>query len=351
MAIFTRLTFNENDWIIPSGHPWTVVNQGKPNIPYENQHGFGHEEWLLNPRYNVDGWQYGYIRGLKSSQGTVDRVYLYTVKKEEGYNTVYYLGFINNVETIGNTWRSMFPIIASVFDDYIPSVIEEVEQTNGNAQILIDDPFNPVIRFRIEDINILDIPKVIEGFPLARYKRFQPYHITDEILNLFENEITLVQQDTFTFNSGKASQTERFNRYVNASSKSVIKTHSKIVDHLENYLKKEYSLIRKNLSIESTRFSGNIGDVVTLEPDQSISIYEIKTTLNLRKNIREAVAQLLDYSSHCNGRKINKLIIVSPCFLDEKGERFIESLNAVIRHKIYYMQYLENELPAFIVNQ
>jgi len=351
MTLFTRLTYNENDWEIPSGHLWSVTNQNNPNIAYENQHGFGHEEWLFNPRYNIAGWQYGYIRGLSRVHQDIQRVYLYTVRKVNGQKLVYYLGYLNNVEVLNEDWDEMFPEASQAYKDYFLSTITEVQQINGNSTVLHNDSLRPVIRFRTEDSESLDTPELVPLFPLHRYKRFQPYQITDEILELFENGTEVYDSTSFIFNPGKASQTERFNRYVGASSKSVLKTHSRIIDQLEQYLGSNYSVKRKNLSIEKTRFNGNIADLVTLEADNSISIYEVKTSLNLRKNIREAIAQLLDYSSHSNGTKIRKLVIVSPCELDNRGEEFLESLNSLVQLDIFYMQYQEGGKTGFISNE
>src|SRR5687768_11220598 len=98
--IFTRLTFNANGWKVPSGHAWRKKSQGKSNIPFENQYGFGHEEWLFNVRYNISGWQHGYIRGLKSYVGTgekLDKVFLYTVRKVNNQKLVYLVGYLENV--------------------------------------------------------------------------------------------------------------------------------------------------------------------------------------------------------------------------------------------------------------
>jgi len=62
-----RITWNEFNWEKPSGHFWTKENQEKSNVAYENQYGFGHEEWLFNPRYRVNGFQYGYVRGVEKA--------------------------------------------------------------------------------------------------------------------------------------------------------------------------------------------------------------------------------------------------------------------------------------------
>lgn len=349
MTIFTRLTFNENEWVVPSGHYWKESDQGKPNVPYENQHGFGHEEWLLNSRYNIDGWQYGYIRGFRRVYEDVSKVYLYSVRNYQGKNFVYYLGILNDVEVLGSDWENELPEVAQVFDENFPKVIEEVEQTNGNSSAFNQDPFVPVIRFKIDESNLLDTPVLIEGFPLNRYKRFQPYKITQEISDLFENSIIPFANGRFVFNPGKASQTERFNRYAGVSSKSVIKKHSKIIDELEKFLEPTYSLKKNNLSIEKTRFDGNIADIVTKEKNNSISIYEVKTTLNVRKNIREAIAQLLDYSSHAKGTLVNEIVIVTPCALTEEAQSFIAALKDIISFPIVYMAFSQISTPHFSV--
>jgi hypothetical protein len=56
-----RIAWNKNNWEFPSGHKWSKENQGKKNIAYENQYGFGGEEWLFNLRYNIKGYQYGLL--------------------------------------------------------------------------------------------------------------------------------------------------------------------------------------------------------------------------------------------------------------------------------------------------
>ena len=104
MTIFTRLTFNDNHWILPSGHSWKSEKQGMPSIPFENQYGYGNEEWLFNSRYHVGGYQYGYIRGLihhRPPEGFIDRLYLYSVTKQRGMRVVFYVGYIDRVEILG----------------------------------------------------------------------------------------------------------------------------------------------------------------------------------------------------------------------------------------------------------
>lgn len=348
--LFTRLTFNENNWIIPSGYPWKKVHQGKPNIPYENQYGFGHEEWLLNTRYLIDGYQFGYIRGLRrfhSPDNIVDKVHLYTVKKDDSEKFIYYLGYIENVQLLGDNWVKDYQKAKRVFNEFSNITVDEVEKSKGDITGLAKDEFIPVVRFKTENALLFEEPILIENFPLFRYKRFQPYRITDEILAIFSNVPLEKKRLPFRFNPWKVSQTERFTRYSSASEKSIIKIHSKIIDKLEQFLKPDYSLSQENISIETTRFMGNIADVVTLESNGSISIYEIKTNVLARKNIREALAQLLDYASHSVNVKVNKLVIVSPSKLDDNDFAFLKELQKVIKHPISYYSFNEESKHNF----
>lgn len=61
--IYARLSYNSNDWIFPSGR------NGKSNnkTTFEGVNGFGFEEWLFDERGTYNGWQYGYVEGIKQN--------------------------------------------------------------------------------------------------------------------------------------------------------------------------------------------------------------------------------------------------------------------------------------------
>ena len=58
MSYITRLTWNSNNWNLPSG----FSNKSVKNENYETDSGFGWEEWLFNSNYVLDGYQYGFIQ-------------------------------------------------------------------------------------------------------------------------------------------------------------------------------------------------------------------------------------------------------------------------------------------------
>lgn len=346
-TIFTRLTSNDSKWQLPTGHEWNEDDQGKKNVAFENQYGFGYEEWLLNPRYLINGYQYGFIRGLQHSDLSIPaykRVHLYTVKKIRQEKLVYYIGYIDKVEVIRDN-PLIQAVISEVFDRFKGDMVDEIQNVQGDINGLTAYPVQPVVRFRTTDVKFLEEPALQPHFPLGTYKRFQPYQLTGPIEAIFEDTEQLTDPQ---FVSGKANQTNVYDRKNRKSTRTIIKTHTEIIEALEIALQPEHSLREKNISIEKMRFHGNIADLVTKEADNSISIYEIKTSISGRINIRDAISQLLDYALHSGSLKIKKLVIVSPSFLTPLEIRFMNSLKATIGLTLEYLCYKKDAAQKFL---
>lgn len=334
--IFTRLTSNTT-WELPISHPWQKKNQGKKNIPYENQFGYGHEEWLFNPRYNINGFQYGYIRGLTRTKQTIKvwkEVHLYTVKKLSGVNHVFYVGILKNVTSLSELKEQK--AVQNYFDSFFQEMIAEVNSVNGDVIDLVNYGFHPVVKFKMEDALLFPEPIIQPNFKLAQFKRFQPYSVKGSIETIFSSKDEIV--DTI-FLPGKASQSSVYDRTNKASSKTIQKIHSEIIEGLQSFLFPDYSLHVKNLSIEKTRFNGNIADLVTLHAGRGIEIYEIKTSASGRRNMREAIGQLLDYSLHSGKYTVRKIIIVSPVSLNKTEKLFLKAIQSQIKLKLEYLEY------------
>ncbi len=339
LELFTRLTSNDNNWELPSGHLWKKKDQGSKHIAFENQYGFGHEEWLLDPRMRIGEFQYGFIRGLLEvdSSQPLQRVYLYTVVKDRTRNLVYYVGTISNVSLIKNDLaeqRKIGPVITQLRQERIREILE----VHGDPSGLTKYPFQAVIKFHIDSASFFDEPVSQPNFDLFKYKRFKPYKLDGSIDSVFD-----APQETdgpVILVPGKADQTSVYSRKGKASSKTIIKLHTEIVTALEVFLGPIYSAANHNISIELTRFSGNIADVVTWDDDTRICIYEVKTGASARRNIREAIAQLLDYALHAAQLTVEKLVIVSPVAPRNSDLSFIRELKSSISIPLTYLEYI-----------
>jgi hypothetical protein len=93
---FARLCWNTLCWVRPSGSaPKSEVNT------FASENGFGHEEWLFDFSRSLDGYQYGFIQGVRFSSkrlaGTTFSVELYSIAPG---GDRFLVGRIKNLEAI-----------------------------------------------------------------------------------------------------------------------------------------------------------------------------------------------------------------------------------------------------------
>jgi Leucine-rich repeat (LRR) protein len=209
-----------------------------------------------------------------------------------------------------------------------PLIIETQESglNNWGKIVVIDNPLKeiPLLIAKPANENISD-----------------NYQGNNETISEIPDEQSESNFSLSIFQPGMATQTDRFNRHTSASEKAIIKTHCKIVDQLVAFLSDKYSIVQENISVERTRFAGNIADIVTREIDGNYTIYEVKTSLNGRRNIREALGQILDYISHAGDMVISKMVIVSPVKLSAGNKFFLDKLRTIIRCPIAYLHYVQ----------
>lgn len=80
MEKIARICWNTKEWKRPSGRK----GKSKDNNSYENEKGFGHEEWLLDDsKIMSDGYHYGFLEpmSVKSSihNGKTYDIHIYTI--------------------------------------------------------------------------------------------------------------------------------------------------------------------------------------------------------------------------------------------------------------------------------
>jgi len=93
------------------------------------------------------------------------------------------------------------------------------------------------------------------------------------------------------------------------------------------------------VSVDKTRFGINRADVVVAHGKKDISILEVKTSGNVRRNIREALGQLLDYACWYPGLHIRKLVIVAPGRLGREEFAYFKRVSARVEMSLEYWEY------------
>lgn len=335
-----RLTWNTNNWELPSGHKWDESKQGNTNVAYENQHGFGHEEWLFNPRYRSGEYQYGYIRGIQKMSieaEIIDKAVLFSIDPNSKQR--YLIAELVDVEIIED-YDIELNKAEKLFAKYDQDNETELKEVEANYKVLRTDPIRPNIKFKWSGAEIYNDPIPVSFLGDSKYNRFQPYKIEGDLDDLLNSESE--NKSTFNYQSGKASTTPSYSKNVKGGKKSVQRNHSNITDDLYDFLHKVEGYSKEQLSAERTRIGGAIVDFV-IDEKVGYRLFEAKTSSTGLQNIRLAIGQLLEYAFTDEQANIKELIIVGPAQLKETEITYFDRLKEVIKIPLAYWAYNPNE--------
>ena len=154
---YARVCWNTLGWRIPSGD----AIEGNS---YVARHGFGHEEWLFNFEWLINGYRYRFLQPIgkfyeKHAEESCS-IQIYTVTPEQQTILV---GTINHVYVSG---KMELEDVLRITDDkgWLKTMHDYVSRVQGNAAVLSEPSARAIanIRFRPEDVKIFDpMPRVI----------------------------------------------------------------------------------------------------------------------------------------------------------------------------------------------
>jgi len=331
-----RLTWNTNNWETPIKHKWKPENQKNKNIAHERKHGYGYEEWLFNQRYSLNGFQYGYIRGvdgMSEEPEEIEELTLFTINEQT--KDRYIVGTIKNVQIIEGV-SSELDQVKELYARFQSNVFQELKEVEADYKNILKDNLIPNVKFKWENValnNNLIPSEFLEG---PKFNRFQPYYLDDEI----EGKIiqSLKEDNRLKFVSGKNDLKREYTKQTNSNSTKVIRTHTDIANDLYDYCLNIENYNAEQLSLEKTRVAGALVDFAILEENQ-YSIFEIKTNNVGLKNIRQALGQLFEYAFMDQSIKIKKLVIVGPAFLSPSEKKYFTKLISIFDVRIEYWAY------------
>jgi hypothetical protein len=336
-----RLTWNTNNWEFPSAHYWRKENQGNSSIAYENQYGFGGEEWLFNSRYKIDKFQYGYIRGVDKLSGDIEqleKVYLYTINPDTKQRFI--VGSIKNVQIIEG-WKEEIDKVRPHYKNSLTEAAEELKAVNADYVFFKKQKHEmlPNVKFNIDDTEIYTIPIESSYLNKPSFYRFMPYKVDAKIeKELFKGTQT---KNTFVFTSGKAAATKSYKKKTTGKESTVNSVHTSITEDLYKYLQKK-GVKKSEISVELTRVGTSIVDVA-VKKDSSFSLYEVKTSNIGLQNIRQAIGQLFEYAFLDKTVKLDEMVIIAPVKLKKQEKEYLETLNKHLKIKVQYWAYLKEE--------
>jgi len=339
-----RLTWNENNWEKPSPHKWKPENQGNKNIAYENQYGYGHEEWLFNHRYKKNGYHYGYVRGVDGMKGEVEKIdelVLYSIAPD---SQRYLIGEIRDVVIIEGT-EEVDNVAVPLIEQHIDEAIAELESVNADVKTYKKGYLPPNIKFKWEAATIFSNPVKANYLKGRKYNRFKPYKLDHTIGKKLGSEIDKVLE--LVFISGKASTSDSYDKKTSSKKTKVQRSHTHITNDLFDYLNQVKGVSEEHLSAEKTRVGGAIVDLAMKDKSENLTLFEAKTSSSGLSNIRQALGQLFEYAFLDESAKINELVIVGPAELKEHEIGYLNRIRAMLNVPLNYWTYIkENRLEG-----
>ncbi|WP_452226426.1 hypothetical protein [Lacinutrix cladophorae] len=338
----SRLAFNSNGWIMPSG------SYGKSNHKesHEANYGYGHEEWLFDTSKLIDGYHYGFLEPIRKHQDTyADKAYnvwLYTI---DGVSkSRYWVGEILNIEVIN---QKQADSIKSTYkkNGWLKEMEEQIVQSGGNNKGFSDwkgvDLFN--MRFKPKNLTVNDpYYELPSNHPIIGLSRYNFSHFKDEFSIVTENK----HKEHFSFISDEDNNDpENFEGIKKGKHKREPKTieisylHEAISRKLTKVLKEKYGSSRVKAEHQSGVGTNRI-DIVVNSEKEGLIFYEIKTYNSVKSSIREAIGQLLEYSFWPNVENAKQLIILTQEHNNiEDVKSYFNHLRKKLGIPIYYQSF------------
>ena len=335
-----RLCWNDKGWVLPSGKFGKSEHAGS----HEAKHGYGHEEWLFDTGKLIDGYHYGFLEPIRKQQDAFANnfydVWLYTIDGETKKR--YWVGEIKNVEVLDKAEADEIKK-EYIRRHWLREMEEQIKASGANPKGFSNwkgvDLFN--ICFLPTNVKLNDpYFEIPQDNPVIEQTRYAFAFYKNEF-NLSADE----KEDGFTFTSStydgeddddRKPKTKTYIREPKAV--EIVYLHKAIRKSLTKELRKKYGV--KNVTPEHPAgYAANKIDIV-VKDKSGLIFYEIKTYPTLKTSIREAIGQLIEYSSWTNHTKAKQLIVITQPHDDfEKAKIYFRHLRDTYNLPLYYQSY------------
>lgn len=328
---FIRLCWNTNGWRCPTGD--AAISETRDT--YASKQRFGHEEWLFNFEWTIDGYRYGYLQPIGkyydrySGDYCSILLYTYTVDRE-----CLLIGRIDNVYIpLKEELKQVFDVFRE--NGWIQEMIDDVKHIGGNSSALNNPEPQTIlnIRFRPDDVQIFDPrPRVIGDHVITKQRRYHPYNWCENYPRVethpplpeatgsmrSEHERTRAAQDATTYEPRHVLLQNRLHRYL-------CDVHGR----------------------ENVLYEHNYVDLILRESDGDI-FFEIKLETTVKRCIRVALGQLLEYANYPDRCLAKRLVIVGNRQASDSDRTYLAELRKRFRLPVYYSRFSSenNELTS-----
>ena len=317
---FCRICWNTAGWRIPTGERTERGNS------YVATYGFGHEEWLFNYEWMIDGFRYGFLQPIgkhfTTYSGDQCSIALYTLTPDKhtllvGILRNVYIPQLNELHGILETYRARGWI--DQMRHHVRNVDADIgDLGNPNPQAIAN------IKFRPEDVTIFDPRlRVIGDHKIVRNLRYHPFDWIDNF------PTTEIQPPPYNGHDPRRSEHERTRAAQEASTYDA--RHTRLQNRLYEHLCSTHGK-------ECVRYEDNYVDLSLSLPNGDV-FFEVKMETSAKRCIRLAVGQLLEYSHYPTHARAQRLVVVGDAPVAMEDQAYLVHLRETYRLPIYYSQF------------
>lgn len=328
---YCRICWNTNRWKKPSSpapengiYKISPRNRGKTSFVAEN--GFGYEEWLFNYEWCLDGYKYAFLEPINKFRDTYEGQTFSAALYTKLHTKTASRSLL--VATVSAIYVPKLNELHTAFDQmqkrgWINQMRDDINAIGGNLAALENPNPQSVInvRFKPADVKCFDPRPVFpENHTVSRVDRYHPFNW---------NGVDLPRTDAPAISDPTHSEEV----YFRAAQKGtqVDPAHKRLQNRLYRSLCKRYGS-------EAVKYEQDFVDLKVTCPDGD-TFFEIKTDPSAKRCIRNALGQLLEYSSYPTAKRAHRLVVVGNPPANSEDIAYLKHLRSLYSIPIFYAQF------------
>ena len=317
---YARICWNTSGWRMPSGDARSIETGNS----YAASHGFGHEEWLFNFEWLIDGYRYGFLQPIgkyyQTYAGESCSILMYTITPEQQTLLV---GIIERVYVPG---IEELEDALQVTDNrgWLQTMRDDVMRVEGDVAVLSRPSARAIanIKFRPKDVTIFDpMRRVVGAHKISNIPRwYHPYDWTDGFPNTTDQPPARKRTDP------RRAEDERTRA---AQEGSVVSPrHIRLQNRLYDFLCKKHG-------DGKVHYERDFVDLSVEHSDGTV-FFEIKMETTAKHCIRQAMGQLIEYAHYPESSKAARLIVVGDAPPTDEDRSYLLFLRRTYDIPIFY---------------
>ena len=327
---YCRICWNTDGWRKPSGAANETGNS------YVAQNGFGHEEWLFNYEWCLNGYKYGFLQPINKYRDTFEGETFSATLYAKTQSFTLLVATINTVyvpplEELRHAFRQM------ISRGWLNQMREDVTAVGGQLADLENPTPHLVInvRFKPDDVVFHDpMPDFPLDHKISKLHRYQAYDWDHSNISVLDHAPVRSHDDP---TRSELPQLRAAQQATTVDPKHV---------RLQNRL---YHTLCKRYGNGAVAYEQDFVDLKVLVPGTSIFI-EIKTDPSARTCIRNAIGQLLEYSMYPPAKRADQLVVVGDAPANADDLAYLQHLRSQYSLPIFYAQFFweNNDIGDFL---